>query len=265
VSGARGIAPPAFVLANGPAFCSTRVRPKTTPVRPMTFMKKLSACFRLRLALALLAELAFAAPGLRAATVVHNLTAAGQSAAHAFTTGASAFALESIFVRMTASVNGSVRLKLWSGSGGVPTTLVEDLGAMTVGGATAFNYSRTSTNKPVLAPNIRYWVSVHQVSGSLNWLISNSTNTTALGPMLDNQAFSNNDGASWSGYTQADSHMPTRMLILVTPPSFEKFMAEIAQPVPSFDSPPVPVTPADIEKLLAVAPSYGIEILPPPH
>lgn len=241
----------------------------------MTFMKKLSACFRLRLALALLAELAFAAPGLRAATVVHNLTAAsgteenlnaaGQSAAHAFTTGASAFALESIFVRMTASVNGSVRLKLWSGSGGVPTTLVEDLGAMTVGGATAFNYSRTSTNKPALAPNTRYWVSVHQVSGSLNWLISNSTNTTALGPMLDNQAFSNNDGASWSGYTQADSHLPARMLILVTPPGFERFMAEIAQPVPSFDSPPVPVTPADIEKLLAVAPSYGIEILPPPH
>ena len=62
-----------------------------------------------------------------------------------------------------------------------------------------------------------------------------------------------------------DSHMPARMLILVTPPGFEKFMAEIAQPVPSFDSPPVPVTPADIEKLLAVAPNYGIEILPPPH
>lgn len=61
-----------------------------------------------------------------------------------------------------------------------------------------------------------------------------------------------------------ESHVPARMLILVTPPGFEKFMAEIAQPVPSFDSPPVPVTPADIQKLLAVAPNYGIEILPPP-
>jgi len=58
---------------------------------------------------------------------------------------------------------------------------------------------------------------------------------------------------------------PARMLILVTPPGFEKFMAECAQPVPSFDSPPRPVTPADIQKLLAVAPKYGIEILPPPH
>ena len=57
---------------------------------------------------------------------------------------------------------------------------------------------------------------------------------------------------------------PARMLILVTPPGFEQFMAEIAQPVPSFDSPPLPVTPADIQKLLVVAPKYGIEILPPP-
>ncbi len=61
-----------------------------------------------------------------------------------------------------------------------------------------------------------------------------------------------------------ESSAPARMLILVTPPGFEKFMAEFAQPVPSFDSPPVPVTPADLHKLLAVAPRYGIEILPPP-
>jgi quercetin dioxygenase-like cupin family protein len=62
-----------------------------------------------------------------------------------------------------------------------------------------------------------------------------------------------------------ESLAPARMLIHVTPPGFETFLAEIAQPVPSFDSPPTPVTPADIEKLLAVAPKYGIEILPPPH
>ena len=62
-----------------------------------------------------------------------------------------------------------------------------------------------------------------------------------------------------------ESNAPARMLIQVTPPGFEKFMAEIGQPVPSFDSPPVPVTPADIQKLLTVAPNYGIEILPPPQ
>ena len=62
-----------------------------------------------------------------------------------------------------------------------------------------------------------------------------------------------------------ESHAPARMLIHVTPPGFEKFLAEFAQPVPSFDSPPLPVTPADIEKLLAVAAKFGIEILPPPQ
>ncbi len=62
-----------------------------------------------------------------------------------------------------------------------------------------------------------------------------------------------------------ESNAPARMLILVTPPGFEKFIAGIAQPVPSFDSPPLPVLPADIERLLAAAPQYGIEILPPPH
>lgn len=56
---------------------------------------------------------------------------------------------------------------------------------------------------------------------------------------------------------------PARMLILTVPSGFEQFIAEFAQPVPSFDSPPVPVTPAEIQKLLAVAPKYGIEILPP--
>jgi quercetin dioxygenase-like cupin family protein len=62
-----------------------------------------------------------------------------------------------------------------------------------------------------------------------------------------------------------ESSAPARMLILVTPPGFEKFMAEIGQPLPAFDSPPLPVTPTDIQRLLAVAPKYGIEILPPPH
>ncbi|MCC6821836.1 MAG: cupin domain-containing protein [Verrucomicrobiota bacterium] len=60
-----------------------------------------------------------------------------------------------------------------------------------------------------------------------------------------------------------ESPAPARMLILVTPPGFEKFMVEIGHPLPAFDSPPLPVTPADIQRLLAVAPKYGIEILPP--
>ncbi len=62
-----------------------------------------------------------------------------------------------------------------------------------------------------------------------------------------------------------ESSAPARMLVHVSPPGFEQFMVEFASPVASFDSPPVPVTPADIERLFAVAPKYGIEILPPPQ
>ncbi len=56
-----------------------------------------------------------------------------------------------------------------------------------------------------------------------------------------------------------------RMLVLVTPAGFENFVAEAGQLVSSFDSPPPPVTPSVIERLLAVAPKHGIEILPPPN
>lgn len=56
---------------------------------------------------------------------------------------------------------------------------------------------------------------------------------------------------------------PARILVYVTPPGFEHFMKEFATPLPSFASPPRPVTPQDVEKLRAIAPKYGIEILPP--
>jgi quercetin dioxygenase-like cupin family protein len=55
-----------------------------------------------------------------------------------------------------------------------------------------------------------------------------------------------------------------RMLVLVMPSGFENFVKEFAQPLPSFDSPAIPVTQEEIDKLIAVAPKYGLEILPPP-
>ncbi|MBL9167987.1 MAG: cupin domain-containing protein [Verrucomicrobiales bacterium] len=58
---------------------------------------------------------------------------------------------------------------------------------------------------------------------------------------------------------------PARMLILVVPPGFDKFIEEFAHPLASFDSPAVPVSPEEIAKLAAAAPKYGIELLPPPQ
>jgi quercetin dioxygenase-like cupin family protein len=58
---------------------------------------------------------------------------------------------------------------------------------------------------------------------------------------------------------------PARMLIQCSPAGFDQFMAEFATELPSPASPPLPPAPAEIEKLLSVAPKYGIVMLPPPH
>jgi quercetin dioxygenase-like cupin family protein len=54
-----------------------------------------------------------------------------------------------------------------------------------------------------------------------------------------------------------------RMLILVTPSGLERFFAEVGREVTDRTAAPPPVTAADIQKLLAVAPRYGIDIRPP--
>jgi quercetin dioxygenase-like cupin family protein len=55
-----------------------------------------------------------------------------------------------------------------------------------------------------------------------------------------------------------------RMIISVAPAGLEKMFLEVGIPVKPGDTPPLP-TKAEIEKLLAVAPSYGVEIKVPGH
>lgn len=57
-----------------------------------------------------------------------------------------------------------------------------------------------------------------------------------------------------------------RMLILVAPAGLEEFFAEVSQEPGTFseDNPPA-IDPAQIEKMLALAPQYGLEIVPPDH
>ena len=54
-----------------------------------------------------------------------------------------------------------------------------------------------------------------------------------------------------------------RMIVVVAPAGLEKFFAEIGTPLPSPQAAPVEPTPADIQRLLAAAPRYGLEILAP--
>ena len=56
---------------------------------------------------------------------------------------------------------------------------------------------------------------------------------------------------------------PARMLAFVTPAGFEGFLEEVGEEAKDASSPP-PFGPEEIERLLAAAPGYGIEMLPPP-
>jgi hypothetical protein len=59
------------------------------------------------------------------------------------------------------------------------------------------------------------------------------------------------------------TQLPARMLAFVTPARFENFFNEFAQPVASFDSPAMPASKDEVDKLLTAAPNYGLQILSP--
>jgi len=60
-----------------------------------------------------------------------------------------------------------------------------------------------------------------------------------------------------------NTQLPARMLVFITPAGFENFIKEFAQPVASFDSPAIPASKDEVDKLLAAAPKYGLQILSP--
>ena len=57
---------------------------------------------------------------------------------------------------------------------------------------------------------------------------------------------------------------PAKFLCWLTPSGLEKFFMEVGTPVSEGNAVSPGVTDADIEKLLATAPKYGLEVLPPP-
>ena len=60
-----------------------------------------------------------------------------------------------------------------------------------------------------------------------------------------------------------ETDRPARMLISVAPAGLEKMFFEVGQPVPAGATTTPPATKEEIEKMLAVAPRYGIEIKVP--
>ena len=59
-----------------------------------------------------------------------------------------------------------------------------------------------------------------------------------------------------------NSAAPARMLIQCMPAGFEKFIAEFATELAGPDSTPIPPSREEIEKLVSLAPKYGIQMAP---
>jgi quercetin dioxygenase-like cupin family protein len=62
-----------------------------------------------------------------------------------------------------------------------------------------------------------------------------------------------------------ESGKPARMLIFVAPAGLERMFFEVGVPLPEGSTTALPPTKEEIEKLLAIAPRYGIEIRLPGH
>jgi quercetin dioxygenase-like cupin family protein len=61
-----------------------------------------------------------------------------------------------------------------------------------------------------------------------------------------------------------ESATTARMLISVAPAGLEQMFFEVGTPLPPGSTTAVPPTPEAIGRLLAAAPRYGVEIMPPP-
>ena len=62
-----------------------------------------------------------------------------------------------------------------------------------------------------------------------------------------------------------EGNKPAKMLISVAPAGLDKMFIEVGVELSEGATAALPPTKEEIDKLLAIAPSYGIQILPPPN
>jgi quercetin dioxygenase-like cupin family protein len=94
--------------------------------------------------------------------------------------------------------------------------------------------------------------SFYVMEGQLEFSVNGKTVKAAAGTFLHLH--------KGSLHTFKNGSNPARLLVQVSPAGLEKFFDEVGHPLKDRSAPAIPVTPAEIEKILAVAPKYGIEI-----
>ncbi len=93
------------------------------------------------------------------------------------------------------------------------------------------------------------------VEGELEFLVGGRTISADAGSVVDGPR-----GVA-RGFRNVGS-APSTMAVIIAPAGLERFFEEAGEPVEDPSSPPG--GPPDVERLVAVAQRYGIEILPPP-
>ena len=130
--------------------------------------------------------------------------------------------------------------------------------AASTGGAYALCEARTAPGQGMPRHVRRYDDEAYFVLEG-TYVLQIGHETIALGP--GGHAFA--PRGTPQAYTNAGAG-PARMLILVSPGDIhERFVADVGEPVADPAAAPVPATPATLGRLLAAAPKYGIEVLPP--
>lgn len=67
---------------------------------------------------------------------------------------------------------------------------------------------------------------------------------------------------TWEHFEPAGD-APVRILVIYTPGGIDEFFAEVGEPAPSRQVPPTPEGPPDLERIMAAASRYGMEMRPP--
>jgi hypothetical protein len=63
---------------------------------------------------------------------------------------------------------------------------------------------------------------------------------------------------------QVTSPTPARVAEVNAPAGFERFITAVGEPATTFELPPPPASPPDLEAIAAIAREHGIELLGPP-
>jgi hypothetical protein len=150
--------------------------------------------------------------------------------AQAFTTDSGTYNLTSVTINISGVTNagGNFTLRIFSDSGGLPGSVVSGGVLSGPGNPVVGQNVYTAAGTLTLAPNTQYWV-VAQVSsgaGSYDWSTTASFNQTGSWTILDNEAYSEDAGATW------DSDVDVlQMSVSATPAG----APAAAAPVPTLD------------------------------